>query len=481
MISILDKDLKYLRDRYINILRENENEETTKILIIIDFLNLLGYKKDWFKFEEPNMIGKSDIVVKNTHNNDILYVEVKRKNYDIKQKDYGQLSNYMDSTNTEWGIITNGNHYYLLNKSINAKAEDRIVLEYLLIYKTGFKYLKEQNNKNLKYFSYSRIFKKQSTKYFSFFREYAVQKRFDSTDIASKQYQSANFNFFEYLDANEKICDKSLLNPTRLKGYFEDIVLNRTTHFSNSTLINKCNYIVSLLKYLESTGTLSTKYFNNFTTKEFLSDILINDDKSNQIQPLTLSEANQLIDYYSKNRDAIRNILLFKLYLFICPSINTIRNLELSNFKLSKGKLHLQINGYSFELPKTLANDYINYIKYRNAKVPNSKFKYLFFSYYNKKYNQLSQERIMHTINESFNNILEIPDKRKKELNISMIQKSVITLMLNNGFSVEQISLFTDLTAKTIYDYFTDKMLSNVAIKTKKDLISSKHPYIKLL
>ncbi|WP_419762034.1 type I restriction enzyme HsdR N-terminal domain-containing protein [Clostridium beijerinckii] len=41
----------------------------------------------------------------------MLYIESKSKDCKITKKDYSQLSGYMDSTITEWGIITNGNHY----------------------------------------------------------------------------------------------------------------------------------------------------------------------------------------------------------------------------------------------------------------------------------------------------------------------------------------------------------------------------------
>ena len=470
-----------LRNFYINTLEKNENEETVKILVIKDLLHLLGYKKEWFKFEEPNLSGRSDIKLTLPDNNR-LYVETKRMDYNITTKDFAQLCNYMDSNNTEWGIITNGNHYYLLNKSIDVDAKDRVVLEYLFIYKQGFKYSKKQNDENLKYFSYNRIFKKGSSKYFAYFKEYTMKNRNLSKDISFKQYQSANFNFFDYLDNDERICDESLLNSTRLKRYFQDIVSKK--HFAESTLINKCNYIASTLKYLEDCGKLQTKHFNNFNSETFLSEIINEycDKNSKEIPPLTLAEANSLLDYYSQNWSSYsRNKLLFKLYLFICPSIETIHNLKLDNFRSCNDKLYLNINNYEFELPQPLANDYTRYIKSRNTRVKDPNFKYLFYTYYGKKCRQMSPTTIMSIINDSFNNLPNISDERKKQLNISTIQKSVITLMLSNGFSVEQISLFTELSVATIYNYIDSKTLKNIATRTKKDLLSSKHPYAKLL
>ncbi|NMF03909.1 type I restriction enzyme HsdR N-terminal domain-containing protein [Clostridium beijerinckii] len=479
----MDKnELENLHNFYTNNLREKESEETIKMLVVKDLLHLLGYKKEWFKCEEQNMLGKSDIKIIPPNSNDILYIETKCKDYKITKKDYSQLSGYMDSTNTEWGIITNGNHYYLLNKSINGKSEERVILEYLLEYRSGFKYSKKQNGINLRYFSYDRIFKKKSTKYFAYFREYTIKNRIHSNDISFKQYQSANFNFFDYLDSNERICDESLLNPTRITGYFQDIVYKK--QYAKSSLINKCSYIASTLKYLEDCGKLQTKHFNNFNSETFLSDIINEhcDKNSKEIPPLTLIEANSLLNYYSQNWSSYsRNKLLFKLYLFICPSIETIHNLKLDNFILRNNKVYLKISNYEFELPQPLVNDYNKYIKSRNARVVDPNFRYLFYTYYGKKCRQMSPTTIMSIINNSFNNLPNISDERKKQLNISTIQKSVITLMLTNGFSVEQISLFTELSVGTIYNYIDTKTLKNIATKTKKDLLSSKHPYAKLL
>lgn len=470
--------LDNLYNFYINNLREKESEETIKMLIVKDFLQTLGYKKEWFKCEEQNMLGKSDIKIIPPNSNHIIYVETKSKDYKITKKDYSQLSSYMDSTNTEWGIITNGNHYYLLNKSINGKSEERVILEYLLVYKSGFKYSKKQNNINLKYFSYEQIFKKKSTKYFAYFKEYTIKNRLHSNDISFKQYQCANFNFFDYLDNNERICDESLLNPTRLKGYFQDIVSKK--QFADSTLINKCNYIVSTLKYLEDCGKLQTKHFNNFNSEIFLSDIITEycDTNSKEIPPLTYAEANSLLNYYSQNQLSYsRNKLLFKLYLFICPSIETIHNLKIDNFIRKNNTLYLKISNYEFELPKTLIDDYNEYIEFRCQK----NFRYLFYTFYKQKYNQMPCGTIMSIINDSFNSIPNISEERKKQLNISTIQKSVMTLMLANGFSIEQISLFTELSVSTIYNYIDSKTFKTIATKTKKDLLSSKHPYAKLL
>lgn len=134
----------------------------------------------------------------------------------------------------------------------------------------------------------------------------------------------------------------------------------------------------------------------------------------------------------------------------------------------------------SFKL-NILLTIYSKYIKSRNTRVVDPNFRYLFFTYYGKKCRQMSPTTIMSIINDSFNNLPNISEERKKQLNISTIQKSVITLMLTNGFSVEQILLFTELSVDTIYNYIDTKTLKNIATKTKKDLLSSKHPYAKLL
>ncbi|WP_026887828.1 type I restriction enzyme HsdR N-terminal domain-containing protein [Clostridium beijerinckii] len=475
-----NEDLQNLQCFYLNELEKRGSEENIKMLVVKDLLHLLGYKKEWFNCEESTLLGRTDISLI-LPNNNRLYVETKRRDHKITNKDFAQVCSYMDAHNTEWGIITNGNHYYLLNKSLDVDAEYRVVLEYLLIYKPGFKYSKEQNDQNLKYFSYSRIFQKKSSRYFAYFKEYTINNRSLSNDISFKQYQSANFNFFDYLDNNERICDESLLNPTRLLGYFHDMVSKK--QYAKSTLINKCSYISSTLKYLEDCGKLQTKHFNNFNSENFLSEIITKycNKDSKEISPLTLAEANSLLNYYSQNKSSYsRNKLLFKLYLFICPSIESIQNLKIDDFRKDDDELYLKINSYEFKLPNSLINDYNEYINFKNTKELTKNFKYLFYTFYGKKCNKMSSTTIMSIINDSFNNINDISPERKKQLNISTIQKSVISLMLTKGFTTEQISSFTGLTVGTIYNYFDKKTLKNIA-KKSNDLLMTKHPYQKIL
>lgn len=477
---MIQSELKKLLNFYNN-LDDKENEETIKMLLVKDVLHILGYKKEWFKCEVPNMLGKSDIMI-TPPDNDIIYIETKPKNYKIAKKDYSQLSGYMDATNTEWGILTNGNHYYLLNKSINAKAEERVILEYLLSYDSSFKYSKKQNDLNIKYFSYKQIFKKQSTKHFAYYREYAVNNKSNTNSMSCRQYQSANFNFFDYLDTHEKICDNYLLNPTILKMYFEDIATT-TKRYSSATLINKCNYIVATLKYLEERGTLQTKYFSSFNSEKFLADIIDQycDNNQKTTKLLTIEEANSLLEYYSKNKaNYSRNKLIFKLYLFICPSIERILNLKLSNFSLKNNNLFLHFENCTVKLPSSMINDYNEYLNWRESNLKNKKSIFLFYTLYDQQINKMTSSTIMYIINNSFNH-LDISEERKKELNISMIQKSVITNMLKNGFSIEQISLFSNLSPNTIYSYMNEKTIKLIAQKTTKDLLSLKHPYAELL
>ena len=93
---------------------------------------------------------------------------------------------------------------------------------------------------------------------------------------------------------------------------------------------------------------------------------------------------------------------------------------------------------------------YSKYIKSRNTRVVDPNFRYLFFTYYGKKCRQMSPTTIMSIINDSFNNLPNISEERK-------------------------------LSVDTIYNYIDTKTLKNIATKTKKDLLSSKHPYAKLL
>ena len=96
------------------------NEETIKNIIVIPFLKNIGYDEDSvkYRYEEPCDAGKVDVFLQIKGSTEGVYVETKRGDLEITEKEIKQIVNYMDVSHITWGILTNGKKYYLINSDI---------------------------------------------------------------------------------------------------------------------------------------------------------------------------------------------------------------------------------------------------------------------------------------------------------------------------------------------------------------------------
>lgn len=459
-------------------LPENTNEETIKIHIVLEVLEYLGYKKDNFKFEYSSLNGRCDILII-VNSNDKLIVEIKRKNYLITKDDCLQLCTYLNTHNIEWGILTNGNEYFLMNRDIQGSVEQKICLYSQLCYnqKSNIWNLSKKYNYLLfDYFSTQNLFQKHSTKYFAYYSSY-INNYDDNRSLDSrKQYSSAIFRFINYLSKTYICCDDSLLSKSTLTQYMNYYCNNK--NYMKDTIVSTCRYLVSFLKYLETNSQLPSKYFMNFNYDEFLSTLEFN-NYSKKSSNITTEEAKLLLNYYDNSNRifaSLRNKLILNLLLYIAPSINSIVNIKVNDIDLKRKVLN--INDTKISLPPKLLNDLSIYIVERNKLKP--KLENLFFTKYGKKYKPLSTTTLITNINNSFNEINSLPQSRKKDLNISNIQHSVIENMLKRNFSLEEISTITGTSIATLSKYLNDDLLKKRIKNINKSINSSKHPYYEL-
>jgi integrase/recombinase XerD len=475
-----DHKLEVLSNKYIS-LNNNSSEENIKIFIVIPILNLLGYNNDWFDFEFPTLNnGRSDIAIKLPNSNEILYIETKRKDYDLKSKDISQLIGYMVSNNMSWGIITNGNKFMLVNKDIKGDAKDKVVIEYYLDVENLPNEPKKTNNFLFKFLSYDKLFKQKSTIFFSYYKDFILNNQRLSKGMSTFQYQSAIFSFIDYLDETERICDNNCLSPTRLENYLTDLTSNKL--YSMYTLINKGRYILSFLKYLENSEMITTKNFSNYNVEKFVQNNLFNKvkQKADSFSPITTEEIKYILDYYTTSRsNPYRNKLLFLLYLYIAPSMDVVKNLKVSDFKETKAGITLTLDNIKILLPDSLAKCYKEYMHFRIEN--NINYKYLFYTFYRKQFNQFSNTSIDAIINQTIKNIPQITEKRKHQLNVANIQKSVLTQMIDNGFTIEEIHTFTGISFSTLKRYVSNEIMNKSMKSASKKLCSNKHPYNDIL
>lgn len=459
-------------------LPKDANEENIKIHIVLEILEFLGYKKGSFEFEYSSISGRCDILIKIT-NTDRLIVETKRKNYSITEDDCIQLCTYLTTQNIEWGILTNGNEYFLINSYIKGTPKQKICLYCQLLYEQStnmWNLSKKYNYLLLDYLSLDNIFKKHSTKYFTYYSSYINNYDETRTLQSIKQYSSSIFRFINYISKNYNYCDEGLLSMSTLTQYMNDYCKNKS--YKKDTIINSCRYLISFLKYLELNSILQTKYFVNFNYNEFLSILEFNDTCSKS-DSISIEEAQLLLNYFDnspRNFAGLRNKIILNLLLYVAPSIDSILNINTGDIDFKRG--FIKINNINVPLNPKLKDDLFIYLKERNKLKP--KINNLFFTKYRNKFNTLSSFTIINNINESFNQINSLTDSRKKDLNISNIQRSVIENMLKNDFSLEEISIITGKNISSLSKYLTDDILKKRLKNINKSLNSKKHPYYEL-
>lgn len=149
----------------------SQNEETVKIQVVIPFLKFLGYQESWFIGEEKVLSKRNRVdiaVCVNQYNSDVLYVETKKAGKQLVDSDVEQLLNYLNIINVEWGILTNGKDYLLLNNKIDGEYRYKIVFNFnLKDGSTGFM---------LNFFTYEYIFDRKVTNYFKYLAQFKAYK-----------------------------------------------------------------------------------------------------------------------------------------------------------------------------------------------------------------------------------------------------------------------------------------------------------------
>jgi len=132
---------------------EDFKEENIKIKIVIEVLKAIGYSLDTFDFE-PQVYDRNKVVdfIIRISKKEHLYVETKRGDYDLAEKDVVQILDYLSRGNIEWGLLTNGKSYVLLNRKIepidNRQGfySDKIVLTINLFLNNEVKLIKYLSN-----------------------------------------------------------------------------------------------------------------------------------------------------------------------------------------------------------------------------------------------------------------------------------------------------------------------------------------------
>lgn len=467
-------DIEKIREIYEN-LESNCNESTVGERVVISFLELLGFKKEW-GIPEKNITSKDtcDRFIESP-NGDKLIVEMKRKNHVIDDEDKKQILRYINKSVVEWGILTNGNEYFLVNHMLNdLEPVDRYCLRFNLICEKFHPISKHMNDLFLNYFTYDAIFNKKSSIFFSEFQRFKVKSLNNNSIMSIKQYESANYNFFDYITKKIDYTTISLndLNSRNIVTYFKHLLTYKT--LDSKTILNKFRYIKSFVDFLEKEDRLSNKNdFTRFACDDLIKELNLKIEKK-VTKSIDIDQIKLLLDSQKNDpKNGLRNTLIIQLICYLALSrediINityNVKNPNKSDLKRNKKTYTLKINGYDIKLPQTMTKNLDDYIKQR--KKDNIKFQNLFYNQYtmnDNKFKPLTYSTIAQILNYPFNK-----SNNSLKLNYSLLRSSIIKIMYENNFSIEEISKITLLSVDTIF-----KSLANTnTFSTKIDKLPNK-------
>lgn len=474
-------NLDSLLDRYDSL--EDQNEENIKIKIVYPLFVLLGYNEENFHFEYPTYEGrkKVDISIYNKDRSNFLFIEVKNGEKDLTDRDCIQLTNYMNTQNIEWGVLTNGNCYILFNNSISGTSTEKEVLRCYLKPPSNRTfvndlYVAKFNSNNMMCLTYDFLYLNKCTYYFKNLTEFknSFNKKYNSNDKGSfRQYKSILYGFINYIIDKYKSYDLSFISPYALNNFLlEDIkkkkISNQRYTESIETIVNKYNYIKGFCETLKNNRQILSNPFENLNEEKILSDFSLS-SKENNYKLLEDGEIIEILNSYKSENNSLRNSLIFLLFLYTGLDIKEIKNLKDNDVNINSKVIY--VNNRSIPLTNNILDLLKKYKNYKKINKINCEF--LFYSKYRGKYNKLNDV--------SFNRIISLQafktnldSERKKLITPSFIKESLIKKMFKNGFTIEEIKYLTGLSLTSIGNYITDNDIAN---KVELKNFYRRHPY----
>ncbi|MBD8848406.1 tyrosine-type recombinase/integrase [Priestia megaterium] len=470
------ENINYLRKKYSEL--PDYKEETIKVRIVKPFLEMLGFIEDWHRYEHPVIKNKSitDITILKD-NKIILIVEIKKGgDYLLRKGDTQQLLTYLITKNVEWGIVTNGYEFILVNRKINGELADQEIMKFNLLDDT------EDNMKLLKYFLYKSIFSSQITNYKKHLAQFNYYRRKESNNLHSLFiYNSTISRYFDFLI--DKFRNYRALGYLSKEDFKEFIIhdinesKNRVRNINSKiTIFNKYRHITKLYELFVKHEHLTHNPFRFITEEEMIEDIKgISLESEDFLEHTSIETLKELINLYNNSRDSERNKLIFSLCLYAGLGRDEIRNLKLKDVDLDN--MTLNVNNVIIPIPSTFAFKLKNYIE--NVRNKNTKVEYLFDSNYgNYAGGPVSQSTINSVINRNtriINN--KFSQNKRIKVNPENLRKLLVRKFFETGFSIEEIVTITGMELNRIVEHIsTDEIKERTLIKS----LPHKHPYFEL-
>lgn len=472
-------NLSDIRKRFNALQSKGElNEENTKNKVIVPLLYLLGYKEEWFSYEPPIVDNKNraDIMI-TTDNRDAtpLIIEAKAGTKELTDADLKQLTvDYLAKIGYEWGILSNGQEFWLINRTIKGTYKEKVILKFDIFNAEDFDIVK--------YFSYEYLYDREVTRYFKYLKEFEIHRKMkeDFSKRSWEQYYFTIYNFFEFLARKGRYCN---IETLRIQDFQEYILYeieskkreNKRYAMTKTTIINKYRWLKGMFSYFKDDGQISKNPFD-CSVNDALKGISYIDDEPQNQEPITVEELDMFFQKLGETYKNERNLIIAYLCIYAGLDREEIRNLKIEHFDFKKKVL--SIHSREIPLPDKLIiqiKEYIEQRKFDRAK----NVDYLFYSTYGKTdesyFGPLDPSTFNFIIGKNLKKI-EVKKERKKVLNQKFIKYSLIKNMFEESYHIEEISYLTGLSLSQIGKYITIEEIEN---KINISRMRNKHPYKK--
>lgn len=437
-----------------------KKEENIKIKVVIPILEKLGYKISNMTFEHEVFKGKKycDIAI-NIRADEYLYIEVKRGDYSIVNKDIMQLSNYLNTTGIEWGIITNGSKYILINNNIKLPSSDKKVLEVDI----------NRDSNNLKYFSKEYLFGNRKTYYYTYVAYFKGIRGYKDEDQTWIVYRGTIYKFIKYLeDKYNDFEELEKINKRDIIEFLEKECKNsRRDIDSDETIKNKISHINTMYEVL-----YENKVIRNIPFDKKRDDIINKFKLESKKYDLVLEKRDieTIFFHLEKGRNSLRNKTIITLATFLGLNKSQILKIRKESFDFINNTIVL--NGRIVPLPEKIINMVKELINKNEAE--GIKGNGVFYCRYNGKYKLINKE----VLGEVLKEVQKIDEEKFRKFTYNRSRIMAVRILFDNGFSIDDIVRITGIKLTGIAKIIDNNEIYNKTDKGLRKRIENNHPFI---
>lgn len=454
-----------IRKEYELQLQRNATEEDIKFHIIqYIFLKEMGFDLHECRFEENAFSGRQDIVT--GEGKDVLTIETKKPTpkSKIEYKDIEQVHRYLKNKGREWGLVTNGRQYVLVNATIQTNSSDdgKALLDDVVF---DFDICKSKgkditNHKFFKYLSKERLFNTKTTQFFRYVQQYRVWS--DVNAIKSwKDYVSTLYAFYDFLDEKGRIFNNGTTLELISIQDFNDFIdfKTKSNSLSKSTINNNWSHISSMMKVLKKNRTISYSAFDAPREPQYNG---AKEEVIKNINYVTSANVKKIISFYKSRNDSSRNIAAFLLCLLYGFEKSDINELKWSQIRVKEKEIIIgnRVIKYNPMLESCLEEMSVTKKRGKN------KLEYVFCTKHNGNYNKFKET----TLNDIFDRIAEVGEEDFwKQFSPKYVKNCSIKVYFDAGYSLDEIIYLTGMEIKNIEpSYITTE---EVLMRVKKGVV----------